>query len=144
MTFEVALDSPLAIFAPGDTLSGTARWELASPPEGLELHLAWRTEGRGDPDMVVVETRTLKPTTTGEASFSFTLPASPWSFQGPLIHLLWTVELVAEPAAEAARVDFTLSPVGCEIQLQAAPDPVREKVEKAAGRLGGLLGRRRA
>lgn len=144
MSLQVGLDSPLAIFAPGDTLSGTARWELASPPESLELHLAWRTEGRGDSDVVVVETRTLEPTTTGEESFRFTLPSSPWSFQGPLIHLMWTVELVAEPAAEAARVDFTLSPVGCEIQLQAAPDPVREKVVKAAGRVESFLGRRRA
>ena len=144
MTLRVELDSPLAILAPGDTLTGIARWVLAHPPPSRELHLAWRTEGRGDPDVVVVDTRALQSTAAGEESFRFTLPASPWSFRGPLIHLLWTVELVAEPAAEAARVDFTLSPVGCEIQLQAAPDPVREKVEKAVGRVGSLLGRRRS
>jgi len=145
MSLRIELDTVSLVLAPGETIAGRAIWELPGAPERLELRLFWRTEGRGDPDVVVVDAVPLPATSAGRQGFRFVLPAGPWGFHGPLIHLVWAVELVAEPAAEAARVDFTLSPVGGEIQLQPAPpDAMDEKIDRAVSRAKSFFERHRA
>ncbi|MGE5234567.1 MAG: hypothetical protein ACM3OB_10700 [Acidobacteriota bacterium] len=145
MSLRIELDTVSVVFAPGGTIAGTAIWELPRAPERLELRLFWRTDGRGDPDVVLVDTLPLPAASAGRQGFRFVLPAGPWSFRGPLIHLVWAIELVAEPTAEAARVDFTLSPVGGEIQLQPAPpDAMDEKIDRAVGRAKSFFERHRA
>ena len=70
-----------------------------------------------------------------------TLPEGPWSFNGLLVHLVWGLELVAEPGEHVARVDLTVAPGGREIQLQAAYDPVDAKAEKMASGCLALFGK---
>ena len=38
------------------------------------------------------------------------VPAGPYSFEGKLITILWSVEVVAEPGSEAGRQDIVVSP----------------------------------
>jgi hypothetical protein len=143
MSLAIELRGGIAAFAPGDTIDGEASWTLPGPPETVELRLFWRTEGAGNADLEVVESL---PFASAQASdrrtFQIRLPAGPWSFQGPLIHLVWGLELVALPGEDAARVDLTVAPGGREIQLHPARDPVAEKAEKMASGCLALFGRK--
>ena len=143
MSLELTLRDGRASFSPGETVEGEARWALPEAPESVEVRLFWRTEGEGNADLDVVETVAFDgPGSSGRRAFTLRLPAGPWSFQGPLIHLLWAVELVASPGGEAARIDLTLAPGGREIQLQKASDPVEEKAEKVASGCLALFGKK--
>jgi hypothetical protein len=109
-------------FAPGATVAGRVRWELASPPQSLVVRLFWRTSGRGTADLTIVnETRFAAGSGRDERSFRFTLPAGPYSFSGKLISLAWAVEAVAEPSDDAALVEIVVGPGGREVVLQAVP-----------------------
>lgn len=109
------------VFAPGDTLEGTASWHLDAPPEWVEVRVYWRTEGKGDQDVdVVARERWEAPGADARHPFRFRLPDGPYSFSGHLITLYWGVELVAEPEEALASVDLTLSPTGGEIRLGSA------------------------
>jgi hypothetical protein len=105
-------------FRPGDTIEGRAEWTLDSPPESLALRLFWYTQGKGTVDAGIVDTVRLEnPSRSGERSFSFVLPDSPYTFSGRLISLLWAVEIVVLPSKEVHRLNFVLSPTGEEIDL---------------------------
>jgi hypothetical protein len=52
--------------------------------------------------------------------FRLRLPSGPYSFSGKLISLIWALEVVAEPGADAGRQDITLSPTGRELVIAAA------------------------
>lgn len=104
------------VFAPGDTLSGSAAWELDDPTKPVEVRLFWYTRGKGTRDVGVIETTTFDmPPRTGRREFRFKLPESPHSFSGRLISLSWAVEVVC--GSESSRCDFVLSASGAEIDL---------------------------
>jgi len=106
-------------FRPGDTVEGTVRWQLAEPPESIELRLFWSTEGKGDQDLVVVETIPFdNPGAQDRRTFRVRLPAGPYSFSGKLITLSWALEAVAQPGEEAGNLSLVVSPTGEEIRLQ--------------------------
>jgi hypothetical protein len=120
---EVVLDGTERRFRPGDTVSGRARWSLESPPRVVMARLFWRTSGRGTADLKVVdEVRFESPAARGEQPFRFKLPASPYSFSGKLISLVWAVEVVTEPSDTSAHEDFVLSATGREVTLAAIDD----------------------
>jgi hypothetical protein len=109
-------------FHPGDDVEGTVRWKLDEPPSSFELRLFWYTQGKGDQDVGVVETLPFEaPAAEDRRPFRFRLPAGPWSFSGKLISLLWALEAVAEPGAQAERLELTVSPTGREIALPQGP-----------------------
>jgi len=109
-------------YLPGETVSGSVRWELNEPVEALEVRLFWYTRGKGTQDVAVEATqRILSPALQGAESFGFALPEAPYSFSGKLISVLWAVEIVTLPAAEAERVEFVMSPTGKEILLPEGP-----------------------
>ncbi len=143
MSLEIRLRNDIASYSPGETVEGEASWALPEPPAAMELRLFWRTEGAGNTDLEVVESRPFEsPRAADRRPFQFRLPAGPWSFQGPLIHLVWGVELVASPSEDASRVDLTVAPGGREIQLQPAHDPVAAKAEKMASGCLALFGKK--
>ena len=145
MSLRLELRDGVASFSPGETLRGEASWQLPDLPplESVELRLFWRTAGEGDEDLEVVETvRFERPQPRESRSFELALPDGPWSFQGPLIHLVWGLELVAEPGEHVERVDLILAPGARQIQLQEAFDPVEAKAEKMASGCLALFGKK--
>lgn len=143
MSLTIELRQGIAAFSPGESVEGSAGWTLAEPSQSVTLRLFWRTEGTGNEDVEVVESMSFDaPGTVDQRAFSFRLPAGPWSFRGPLIHLLWGLELVAEPDEESARVDLVVAPGGREIELQKATDPVEAKAEKMASGCLALFGKK--
>ncbi len=106
-------------FRPGETLEGTASWELAAAGATVEVRLFWTTEGKGTTDVEVVDTvRFEGVSAVDRRDFRFVLPKSPYSFSGKLISLLWGVEAVAPPGENSGRANFTMSPTGREILLR--------------------------
>ena len=108
-------------FLPGETVEGTASWQLDPPAETVELRLLWFTQGKGDQDVGVVATQPFpEPAAKDRRSFSLQLPDGPYSFSGKLISLGWALELVAEPGSRASRLEITVSPTRREILLAPA------------------------
>jgi hypothetical protein len=143
MSLTIELRGGVAAFSPGESVEGDAGWTLAEPPRAVALRLFWRTEGTGNEDVEVVDSLTFDaPAARDKRAFSFRLPAGPWSFRGPLIHLLWGLELVAEPGEETARVDLVVAPGGREIELQKVIDPMEAKAEKMASGCLALFGKK--
>jgi hypothetical protein len=116
---NIELSDDLAAFRPGDRIEGRIAWELERAPESVELRLFWRTEGKGSRDMAVVHTERFSPVGARDARpFAIAAPASPHSFSGRLISLVWALEAVVSPGQEFARRDIVIAPGGEEILLR--------------------------
>lgn len=121
------IDGDRFAFSPGETLSGTVAWNLATAPRSVALRLLWYTTGKGDQDVGVAETQDLPATQASERRrFTFTLPEAPHSFSGQLISLQWALEATAEPGGATARVELVVAPGGVEKRLEGAVDPLAE------------------
>ena len=106
-------------YRPGEAVEGVAFWELDGPPKSIEIRLFWRTQGKGTVDVEVVQS--LPQSSNGPRDrrpFRFVLPPGPYSVSGTLVSIVWGVEIVAEPSAESANAEITVSPTGEEIRLQ--------------------------
>lgn len=104
---------------PGEAVAFSALWALEKKPASVEARLFWFTRGKGTEDVRVVATQAAPSSElAGEHVFRFTLPASPYSFSGKLISLLWAVELIA--GDEVERCEFVLAPEGREVVLSGA------------------------
>ena len=109
-------------FEPGGRLAGVAAWSAPAPLRGLELRLSWSLAGRGGRDWKIAETLALpEPQATERRPFLLTLPLAPYSFQGTLLRLTWTLELVALPGEEKTAVGLVLAPGNQTIDLRPAP-----------------------
>jgi hypothetical protein len=118
MVIEIKLDKNS--YMPGDSISGTARWQLEEPVQSIELRLFYYTEGKGTSDVEIVETTPIaNPGLSGSQQFQWRVPDSPYSFSGKLISLIWAVEAVLLPSGDADHKPFTISPTGQEIDLRA-------------------------
>lgn len=58
-------------------------------------------------------------------AFALALPGAPWSTDGRLVSLCWTLELVVEPGSRNVRRDLVISPTGqpCPLPKVAVEDP---------------------
>lgn len=102
----------------GESIEGEMHWELDRSIESLELRLFWYTQGKGTRDAAVVQTvRVDRPSNQGSQPFHIEVPNGPYSFSGKLISLVWSLELVTEPADQAAQLELTISPDGREVEL---------------------------
>jgi len=119
---EILIHGGQTAFAPGDTLEGSIRWQVAGRVQGLRLQLLWYTSGKGTTDIGLIQCLEY-PTqqSSGSEVFRFTLPDGPGSFSGQLISLRWALELVSEPSSESCRAEFVLSETGQEIILPSLP-----------------------
>jgi hypothetical protein len=123
-TMKVESRDGRAAFVPGEAIAGTASWSFDAQPDAVELRLIWYTQGKGTQDVGVVETVPYGPVAREDRrEFKLHLPASPYSFSGKLISLLWALELVAQPSGESARFEFVLGPGGKEVVLPEPPPP---------------------
>jgi hypothetical protein len=125
---RIAVKQDRVAFQRGEDLVGAAYWKLDLPAQALEVRLFWFTRGKGTEDASVVQTvRFDEPMPEEARPFRFTLPASPYSFSGKLISLIWALELVTEPAKEVQRLEITIAPGGQEVLLGSAPEDVARK-----------------
>lgn len=105
-------------YTPGERIRGRVRWDPAPGTSSAHLRLLWFTQGKGDRDVGIAGDLALdQPAAGGERSFEFTAPASPPSFSGRLVSVLWTLELTLEPSHLVHRHDITISPTGEELDL---------------------------
>ena len=105
-------------FLPGESITGTASWQLANPPGDAALSLIWATRGKGTQDMEIVQTIPFSdPQARDSRPFKITLPESPYSFSGQLISLIWTLELNLDPSDQCASVEIVIAPRGKEVAL---------------------------
>lgn len=119
----VTLERSNAVYMPGETITGTVRWQLADAPRRLEVVLFWATEGKGTSDTgVVAEQVHESPRMSGSVDFSFQLPEAPYSFSGQLVTFKWGVEAIFKKEKRHDHAAFVLSPTG-EEWILPEPDP---------------------
>ena len=112
-TLTIELEDGKLAYAPGEEIRGRASWALDGDPESVEVHLFWRTEGKGTQDTEIADTVAFQaPGRQDKRDFKLEIPHGPYSFAGKLIAILWSVEVVAEPGSEAGRQDIVVSPTG--------------------------------
>lgn len=106
-------------FEPGGRLAGVAAWSAPAAPRGLELRLSWALQGRGGRDWKIAETLALpEPQAVERRPFLLTLPCEPYSFEGTLLRLTWTLQLVALPGEEKTSVGLVVAPGNQVIDLR--------------------------
>ncbi len=109
-TKNLFIDLKQTTHKPGATLSGEILWALEKPPELVKLSLGWFTEGRGTVDAkIVVSEQWSTVETAGQETFSFTIPAGPYSFEGHLITLKWTLELTLKNGKANTSLPLVIS-----------------------------------
>jgi len=110
----IRLSSGRTAYRPGDTVSGSVRWDLTDARKRLSLRLFWHTAGRGTVDVGVVDEWVLDtPDLHGEQTFDLRLPEfGPVSCAGHLVSVLWALELVAEPGGAIERLALTVGSQG--------------------------------
>ena len=82
------------------------------------MRLCWFTRGRGTEESRTLEVLPLGDSPRGERSFSFRLPAEPWSTNGTLIQIVWALEVVAKKTGSLAVAEFVVAPQRHEIELR--------------------------
>jgi hypothetical protein len=116
----IRLDSEDNHYQPGEVLSGT--YELtdgeAAHPQTVEISVYWHTEGKGDEDLGTVhfERRTGEQGNLPEPAgvFQVPLPASPLSYDGVLVKIIWCVRVRmkwVEGRQEVGAAEFRLGNV---------------------------------
>ena len=105
-------------FSPGETITGTASWEVMERPAKAELNLIWGTRGKGTQDVEIAWTESFSdPQARDARPFRVKLPEAPYSFSGQLISLVWTLELNLDPGDECAAIEIVIAPGGKEVTL---------------------------
>jgi hypothetical protein len=111
ITLALHLEDANAAFDPGARVSGVASWSSPTAPRGMELRLIWVLQGQWERDVRIADTIALPdPQPVERRPFILTLPLAPYSFRGTLLALDWTLELVALPGEEKARVNLVVAP----------------------------------
>jgi hypothetical protein len=98
---ELTIELDQEIFEPGDTLVGRYRMPpvIASEAQSVEIHVYWRTEGKGDEDGADEhhETRSVRQAPlfdgSGAGDFSVDLPAVPLSYDGLIVKIIWFLQI---------------------------------------------------
>ncbi|MCS7236968.1 MAG: hypothetical protein NZ899_01705 [Thermoguttaceae bacterium] len=99
-TVILRLDRDRSVYFPGDTLSGEFRIEGLSRTaiEAVELTVLWFTEGKGTSDRGVHTAWQFLPSDRAfdprrPQRFSTIVPRAPWSYEGIILKIRWTVRL---------------------------------------------------
>jgi hypothetical protein len=120
---HIELEQDKTAYQPGETIAGTVRWQLETPPKDVVLRLLWYTQGKGDEDAgLAQEIRLENPGLSEQRSFRLNAPNGPYSFSGTLISLTWALELVVQPENHCTRSEIVVAPTAQEILLHAVPD----------------------
>ena len=96
---------------PGDQFAVQIAWNLPERCSSIELRLCWKISTPAG-ERIVIHARDADrdPFPRGSRNVTFTLPRSPYSFQGRLARLEWLVEVVVLPLRWSTRAGFVLAP----------------------------------
>lgn len=94
---RIILDRNPANYAAEEMITGRVEWNLDKAPSDAQLRLFWYTEGKGDSDVVMVVKQALPAATDLQHAFSIPAPIHPPSYQGRLLSVLWSLEVVGLP-----------------------------------------------
>ena len=76
-------------FEPGQTVPVTAKWNLQTPLDAVELRVVWNTAGRGDVDLQIAEAVRIESSHPSDTrQMTLTLPRQPYSYSGKLVSLV--------------------------------------------------------
>lgn len=98
---NIFLDSKDYIYHPGDCLTGFYRIldVITDQISSVELTVLWRTEGKGDEDMTIIDYHLLSRqkedwiNPNNPVKIDTPLPFSPLSYEGTIIKIRWTVRV---------------------------------------------------
>jgi len=108
-----------ASFEPGQSIDVEANWQLDEQADSIELRLIWFTEGKGSEDVCVVADHTIEhPKMADSHLWQLELPSQPYSFNGTLIVLVWSLELLVNDGDATTRFDLTIAPGGKAVELR--------------------------
>lgn len=125
-TLYIDLDSTK--LEPGQKVSGKILWALDKAPKEICLSMGWITEGRGTQDSKIEAEKIWETNEiSGEEDFEFTLPPSPYSFEGTLISLNWAIELSLKKGKSEYRLPLTVSPTDSPAALGQIVDESKRK-----------------
>lgn len=110
-TGSITLALNVSEFAPTDSISGVATWQVGRMPESGSVNLFWYASQRDGPHVhPVASLPILDLAKSGTFEFSFKAPESPYSYDGTLFQCHWALELLLEPALLDVREKVVVSP----------------------------------
>ena len=102
-------------FAPGDPVSVAVAWETPTPPQWIELTLAWRTRGRGTTDTAVAFRHQWEAAqgldAAGAQLIDLVMPPGPLTYSGRLVAVQWAFHLNADGADAPATYPIRLGAI---------------------------------
>jgi hypothetical protein len=130
---QIILARETGEFEPGSQVVGQLTWNLAKPPDRVELRLFWTTFGVGIAESKVIDAISFDRLLTFDSRpFKFRLPGFPYSYRGKLMSLSWVIEATVFPSRRNVRKHFIMGPKGKEVVLPSSEGEVFEATRKAA------------
>lgn len=111
---EVEIDGGRTAFEPGDTITGSASWDLPGPPSSLDVCLVWLAKGGSatQQDGVAARVALEGARSRDTRTFELQAPDGPYSYDGRLLTITWAVEVQAEPGSRSGRTELVIAPGG--------------------------------
>jgi len=126
---SITLVDEQVAFDPGSECVGKVGWNLPSAPEKVQLKLLWKVSSEAPDDTDILETVDLDHPYAQEArGFRFVLPEGPYSFNGQVLDLVWSLELVITLGREklVQQKEIVIAPGRVPLQLEEIQDDSRK------------------
>src|SRR2546422_697510 len=108
---SITIHGVRASYRPSESVSGSVEWSAGTTPRAIIIKLFWMTSGASPRQVGVVDSYTIeRPNPSGTSRFDFRLPEGPWSFEGMLVRLNWSIEAVLLPSKQNTHVLFAMTP----------------------------------
>ncbi len=109
-------------FQPGEKVDVLVQWDESSPPELISLDVSWFTVGKGTEDShSIAETEIAAESSSGQATWAFTLPRGPLSCDGKNLSIQWRILGEGENNDEDITLPFVLGWQDEPIDLRKFP-----------------------
>jgi len=110
---EVQTEGGRTAFEPGESITGSASWDLPGPPSSLDVCLIWIAKGAGTQESGVGARVAIDaPQSRDRRNFELPAPDGPYSYAGRLLSIVWSVEVQAEPGGRSGRAELVIAPGG--------------------------------
>lgn len=120
---EIILDRSDRSYRPGETILAAIRWDTEASPRRISMELRWDTEGKGTSDHGVVAEETWTDLSTrGTRTWSVRLPRGPFSAQGQLLQIQWSIRCSID-GRDSHAIPLILSPTRLAMRLYRVEVP---------------------
>jgi hypothetical protein len=91
---RIVLSRPEGIYEPGEIVEVRVEFDpQGTPPGDAELMALWYSEGKGDTDAGISDSRSFRLAGPPGQTFRLKLGELPWTYHGHLIKLHWVIRL---------------------------------------------------